>query len=260
MISKFKLKKRQEYLKRQKEQFKDCLENNKKLPHALREDAKDILDDIIYNEDNRKDEYLETKVVVTTSHNPTTKLKQFAKHLSLIFNGEFILRSKMSLEEVNNLDYSHLIVLNENKGNPSSMILSDKTKSYHFTVSQLNFTKRDKPMKEEVHLVLDGFTGEKFGKDFHMFMSLMLPKYIKETKKKNSKFSKNNNSRLLGLVNRDSNLLFRHCMIENRKLIKECSFNMKCYKISNSGVDCDKDILFNLGGFKNVNDKNIFIE
>ncbi len=230
---------RKKYLQK----LEDCLENNKKIPHAIRDDAKTMVDDIIYN---REEEtlYKMTKVCVTTSHSPTTKLREFSKHLSLILNGKFLQRSGYGLnelkKELEQQDYTHVIILNESKGNPSNLILCSLVfhKTYFFTISNLVFNRRKETFSESVHLILDNVEDE-----FKKTLQMMLPK-------KKIKTSKN---RVLGLIGRNGSLLFRHFLVQNRKLVKDCSCNLLLYKITNSTFDDknDKNVIYNLGVFKN---------
>lgn len=68
-------------------------------------------------------------MLITTSRDPSPKLKQFAKELKYIFpTAERINRGSRSIyelvQDVRNAGYTDLILLHETRGNPDGLIIS----------------------------------------------------------------------------------------------------------------------------------------
>ncbi|ORD94549.1 IMP4 [Enterospora canceri] len=250
MISKSReeLSRRKEYLKK-KEELKECLDENRRIPHKLRGEAREILDEIIYN--NEEEEILKyPKTFVTTSHSPSTSLKEFSKHLALIFNGRFVPRSRMNEEELsefcNQNGVTHLIIMNEAKGSPSTICLSKYPygKTHWFTVQNMKFTRRKQALKEKAGLVLDGF-GSSLGENLKKTLRLMVPAY------KNMKKFKDGD-RVIGFVNRGGVIGFRHSTVERRRLVTDLAFDMNLYKVSAGTFEMEGGVEYQMSGFKNI--------
>lgn len=241
------LKEKEEYLKRK--QLEECLDTNTKLPHKLRKDAKTMLDDIIYNDEEER-ELSWPKVFITTSHNPTNTLKQFSKHLSVLLNGKFILRSKMTECELANMcklnSVTHLFIINESKGNPTSICLSKFPygKTYYFNMKNLQYEKRTKSMKMTLQLIIDGLTSD-LGISLKEDIRLMCPKHTKNTK--NGK-----NDRVLAFINRGGIISLKHCIMQNKKLKSNFSCELTLYKVSSGTFEMKGDVEYQFSGFKNI--------
>jgi U3 small nucleolar ribonucleoprotein protein IMP4 len=68
------------------------------------------------------------KICVTTSRDPSSRLKQFAKEIKLIFpNSQTINRGNYRIDELVNscktADFSDLVIVNETRGMPDAMIV-----------------------------------------------------------------------------------------------------------------------------------------
>lgn len=260
MLSK-KLQERREYLRQKdKEQSKEkkqealqnALKNSTKIPHHLRGEAKELLDEIIYGTREEEVVYSPPKIAVTTSHAPSSFLKSFSKHISLIFNGFHLMRGRMSESELSEYcatqKVTHLIVLRETKGNPSSLLLCKYPNgpTYQFSIFNVKYQRRQKPIGEKAYLVLDGMSSE-VGKKLQLDLSLCFPKVSKA-------------SRVVAFINRRGTIAFRHFLVENRKLSKECEFDMKLFRVMNSTFEMNGDVDFALKPFMNSTNDDILTE
>lgn len=260
-----KLKEKQEYLKRKEmnkgtnketskkqEILQDALKNNTKIPFELRGEAKDLLDELIYGTKEEEIVYLPPKIAVTTSHNPSSFLKSFSKHISLIFNGFHLMRGRMSENELSEYcktqEVTHLMMLRETKGNPSSLVLCKYPNgpTYHFSLFNVKYQRRQKSMGEKSYLILDGMSSE-IGKKLKLDLSLCFPKVAEA-------------SRVVSLINRNGTIAFRHYLIENRKLVKECEIDMKLYRVVNSTIEMNGNVEFTLKSFMNSTNDDILSE
>jgi U3 small nucleolar ribonucleoprotein protein IMP4 len=246
-----KLKERKEYLKSKelqeienskRKELEKSLKNNIPIPHHLRSEAKDILNEIIYEVKDNID-FLPPKIAVSTSHHPSSLLKSFSKHISLIFNGFNLMRGKLTNVQLNEYclsqNVTHLIILNENKGNPSSLILCKYPfgPTYKFSLYNLKYQRRQKNFGEKVFLICDGLDSE-IGEKLKLNMSLCFPK-IKE------------GNRVVSFVNRNGTISFKHFLIEDRKLEKECEFDLKLFKVMNSTFEMEGEDDYTLQAFTN---------
>lgn len=125
-----------------KKKVKLSLEENKKIPHDLRKGALSLLRTADVDQDEvdelttsyQDDEYRwagveDPKVVVTTSRDPSSKLKIFAKELKLLFpNSQRINRGgyelKQLVESCKSNDITDLVIAHETRGNPDGLIIS----------------------------------------------------------------------------------------------------------------------------------------
>ncbi|KAM0680878.1 snoRNA-binding rRNA-processing protein imp4 [Glugoides intestinalis] len=253
-----KLKERKEYVKQKeterdtgdkKEELKAILKANTRIPHHLRGDAKQLLDEIIYETVEEEVVHPFPRVAVTTSHMPSSQLKSFAKHISLVFNGIHVMRGKMSESELSEYsrrqEITHLLIFREHKGNPSSMVLCKYPHgpTYHFSIFNVKYQRRQKALGEKAYLVLDGMDSD-IGKKLTESLALCFPKTEEA-------------SRVVSFINRNGTVAFRHFYLENRKLIKECEFDMKLFKVVNSTIDTNGDVDFALKAFMNSTNNDI---
>lgn len=124
-----------------KKQIKLSLDENKDIPKDLREGALSLLKTADVDQEDadelttsyQDDEYRwagveNPKVVITTSREPSSKLKIFAKELKLIFpNSQRINRGshemKQLVESCKANDVSDLIIAHETRGNPDALVI-----------------------------------------------------------------------------------------------------------------------------------------
>lgn len=251
--AKYLKKKREEDLENaKKEELKETLKSNKPIPYHLRNEAKTLLDKMIYNVTEDSVVYSSPKIAVTTSRNPSSMLLGVSKHLSLVFNGQHMMRGRMSNEEITNdcrnNAVTHLIMLTETKGRPSSLTLCKYPNgpTYKFSLFNCKIQRRDKKFGEKTLLIIDGMDSE-IGNKLRLDLSLCFPA-IKD------------GNRVLGIINRNGTIAFRHFLIEKGKLIKECEFDMKLYKIINSTFDVNGDVDYVINAYTNTRKDDILKE
>lgn len=235
-----------------KRRLQESLQTNTRIPHDLREDAKGLLDEMIYGTEIPEAIHPPPKVAVTTSHSPSSSLKSFSKHISLVLNGLHLMRGGLTETELSDYCQSqgvtHLIIFKESKGNPSSMVLCKygHGPTYHFSLFNVKFQRRAKSMGEKAYLVVDGMDSE-VGQRLKSCLSLCFPK-VPEA------------SRLVAFINRNGTVAFRHFLIESRKLVKECEFDMRLFKVVNSTFDTNGDVDFALKAFMNSANNDVLAE
>lgn len=256
-----KLNERKEYLKSRelnetkddkKQRLIESLKTNTKLPHDIRAEARELLDDLIYDTKTEEIIYSYPKIALTTSHSPSSSLKSFTKHMSLIFNGFNLPRGSMTEQQL--YDYcisqevTHLIIFGENKGNPSNFILSKfpNGPTYYFSLFNTKYQRRTHKLGEKAFLVIDNMNSE-LGKNLKLNLSLCFPK-VEEA------------NRVVSFINKNGTIAFRHCLFENRKLVRECEFDMKLYKVVSSTFNMDGDLNYALKSFMNSTKQDVLSE
>lgn len=264
-----KLKERQAYLNNKlndkntdsiskKAQLEESLRENKPIPHNLRAEASQMLNELIYDTKDTEIVHPYPKIAVTTSHDPSSMLKAFSKHISLVFNGLNLMRGRMTNEQL--ADHcirdgiTHLFMLNESKGRPSTLILCKFPygPTYKFSMFNIKYDRRQKTFGEKAYLVIDGFDSE-IGELLKLNLSLCFPAI------KNTSSNKNTvpGNRLVAFINRNGTVAFKHFLIEDKKLINECSFDLKLFKVTNSTFNTDGDVGFILNAFTNTRKDDI---
>ena len=244
-----------------KNELNEHLENNTKIPHHLRKDAKDLLDDMIYNEDE-ENIYKWPNVFVTTSHTPSNFLKSFVKHFSLIFNGKFIPRANMSQDDLADFatknNCTHLFILNEAKGKLRTVILSlfPGGKTYYFTATQ-QFVAEYETMKQNAYLICDGLKSEKIGQQLLLDIRLMFPSIKSESDKKEKMKKINKECRVVSFINKGGILTFKHFIVKKRIFKLDMSVDLNIYKVTNGTFNMDGDVEYQIGGYKNIVEYNV---
>lgn len=129
-------KERDEYDK--KRRIKEALEAGKPIPTELRGEEAGLREQLARDDDHTlqpkshvDDEYAlagvrDPKVCVTTSGNPSSRLKMFAKEVKLMFpNSHRVNRGGHKLSELieacRNNDFSDIVIVHENRGEPDAM-------------------------------------------------------------------------------------------------------------------------------------------
>lgn len=125
-----------------KKKIKLSLDDNKDIPKELRDGALSLLRTADVDQEDadelttsyQDDEYRwagveNPKVVITTSRDPSSKLKVFAKELKLLFpNSQRINRGsyelKQLVESCKANDMTDLVIAHETRGNPDGLIVS----------------------------------------------------------------------------------------------------------------------------------------
>lgn len=123
-----------------KQKLKLALDEGKVIPTELRKDESQLRKLLAYDddknavlEDHMDDEYRwagveDPKLMITTSHNPSSRLKQFAKELKLILpnsqrlnRGNYVLSQLVTACKAN--DVTDLVIAHEHRGNPDGLII-----------------------------------------------------------------------------------------------------------------------------------------
>eukprot|EP01031_Cornospumella_fuschlensis_P036012 gene36012-43673_t len=178
---------RKEYLQSKHEELKEATISSKKqkLAHALENDAPiptEILPTArelahklemdIYAQPSVDDEYsrlgsYDPKVCVTSSRDPSSKLKQFTKEICLIIpNSTHINRGNLRVDELvaacRKGEFTDVIVVNETRGIPDGLIISHLPfgPTAYFTLTS-PILRHDLPEAPHVssappHLIMDG--------------------------------------------------------------------------------------------------------
>lgn len=123
-----------------KERLKQALEENRPIPYELRTEALSLQGALEWDDpggegvvSQEDDEYRwagvrDPKIVVTTSRDPSSKLKQFAKEMRLIFpNAQRMNRGgyemKQLIEACRANEVTDFIVVHETRGNPDGLVV-----------------------------------------------------------------------------------------------------------------------------------------
>lgn len=232
-----------------KRELQEALQNNTPIPYHLRSEAKSILDEIVYDIKDSDPPHPLPRIAVTTSHGPSSMLKAFSKHLSLILNASHLMRGRMSQEDLTGYctaqQITHLFIIHESKGHPSTLILTKYPHgpTYRFSLFNMKYDRRQRTFGEKVHLVVDGMSS-RIGCELRTTLSVCFPA-VKQ------------GSRLVAFVNRLGTVAFRHFLIEDRRLVKECEFDMKLYNATNGTFDMDGDVEYVLNAFTNTRNEDV---
>ncbi|XP_072026379.1 U3 small nucleolar ribonucleoprotein protein IMP4-like [Amphiura filiformis] len=120
-----------------KRKVKEALDENKVIPTALQKEALSIQKSLEFDDEGAQelnhidDEYRwagveDPKIMLTTSRDPSSKLKQFAKELKLIFpNAQRLNRGNYEMNQLVQAcranDVTDLIIVHEHRGNPDAL-------------------------------------------------------------------------------------------------------------------------------------------
>eukprot|EP01041_Mallomonas_annulata_P010722 gene10722-22388_t len=236
-----------------KRKIKDSLETGKSIPTEIRAEARvleremelDLNPDIV--EQSIDDEYAtvglrEPKVCVTTSRDPSSRLKQFAKEVKIcIPNAQAINRGNYRIEELvdacRKADFSDIIVLNETRGQPDAMIVSHLPFGPTAYLSLSNCVLRHdipecKPASQAYpHIIIDNLNS-KIGKRVSRILQALYPTPRPESK------------RVITFANQNDFISFRHHMYTNVKgepQLEEAGprFELQPYEIRLGTLDQD---------------------
>uniref|UniRef100_T1IWK7 Brix domain-containing protein n=1 Tax=Strigamia maritima TaxID=126957 RepID=T1IWK7_STRMM len=250
------LEHRQQAIADKKEKLKNALDQNKPISTELRKEALDLQKALEWDDDggegvvsHEDDEYRwagveDPKIMVTTSRDPSSKLKQFAKEVRLIFpNSQRMNRGNYELNELVQAcranEVTDFIVIHEHRGQPDGLIISHLPfgPTAYFTL--LNTVMRhDIPeigtMSEAYpHLIFHNFKSRLGSR----VMSIL--KYLFPVPKEESK-------RVISFANQDDYISFRHHVYKkvDGKEIELCEvgprFEMKLYQIKLGTIEQGK--------------------
>ena len=174
------IEERQRAIQEKKEKVKKALDNSHILPSTLRTEAISLAEKLDWDDEggqgivnHEDDEYRwagveDPKIMITTSRDPSAKLKQFAKEMKLIFpnaqrlnRGNYEMKQLVAACRANNV--TDFILVHEHRGNPDTLIISHLPYGPTATFSLTNVVMRhDIPnigtMSEQFpHLIFQNF-------------------------------------------------------------------------------------------------------
>jgi U3 small nucleolar ribonucleoprotein protein IMP4 len=241
-----------------KSRLKKSIEENKEIPSDLKKESDILLKEIEYEDINTSlpqnildNEYYDNnfnspKILVTTSRNPSQRLIQFLQEIRIIIpNSVRVNRGNIVLKDIiracKQNDYSDLIILHENRGNPDGMIISHMPSGPTIYFGLFNVVLRhdinvqiDHVSQSFPHLIFNGFNN-KLGERIIEILKNLFP------------VPKSNSNRVLTFHNNDDFISFRHHNFEKKKKINSQyeinleevgpRFEMKPYQILLGTVD-----------------------
>lgn len=259
-----------------KQKLSSLIENNKEIPSDLKKESESLLKEMQYEDTNTKlpntiadDEYYENnlrepKILITTSRSPTQRLTQFLKEMRIIFpncirvnRGNTLIKDLVRACKEN--DYSDLILLHENRGEPDGMIISHMPMGPTIYFGLYNVVLRH-DIKEKInkiseanpHLIFDGFKS-KVGSRIEEIIKNVFPSPKVDSK------------RVITFANNSDYISFRHHTYEkiggkdNNVMLEEIGprFDMRPYQILLGTVDQpDSNKEWSLRAFINTSKKN----
>jgi len=239
-------------LHEKKRKLKAAIEGGKQIPTELQKDAVELQKLINFDDaktekfqDSRDDEYglagvTDPKVVITTAHDPSSRLKAFTKEVKLLFpnsqrlnRGGFVLPELVRICRAN--DITDLVIVHEHRGEPDGLIVCHLPHGPTASFSLSNVVMRhDIPdtgtMSEAYpHLIFDNFStplGDRV---------TSILKYLFPVPKEDSK-------RVITFANNDDHISFRHHVYTSKGKKVDLSeigprFEMKLYSIKLGTVD-----------------------
>jgi len=237
---------REKTIASKKRSLKDAVDENKSIPTNLRKDALTLHKTLDWEDEGGEgvtshidDEYQlagvdDPRILITTSRNPSARLKQFAKEVKLIFpTSQRINRGnykKLSLTEACiDQKITDLIILKEHRGVPDGMIVSHlphgPTAYYtlYNTVMRHDIPNLGTVSEQYPHLIFHNFTTR------HGERAKSILKYLFPVPKEESR-------RVITFANTDDYISFRHHVyksVDGRIQLKEVGprFEMFLYRI-----------------------------
>jgi len=248
---------KQRIIYEKKKKIKEAIEQGKSIPTELREEQEDLREDIQYDDiateepkSHIDDEYVnagiyDPKILITTSHDPSSRLKQFAKEIKLIFpNSQRINRGNRVMKEIvdtcRSSETTDLIILHEHRGEPDGMIVSHLPfgpTAYFGIINCVmrHDVKTNTAVSEAYpHLIFNNFN-TKLGERVMNIMKYLFP------------VPKDDSKRVITFANQNDYISFRH-HIFSRTGAKEIEldevgprFELILYQIKLGTVDMDKE-------------------
>lgn len=236
-----------------KRKLRHAIQNEKSIPTEIVAEARELQHESELDLDQEgkqkiDDEYAnigirDPKICITTSRDPSSRLKQFAKEIKLCFpNSQSVnrgnYRSDELLEACKKADFSDIIVLNETRGMPDAMIISHLPfgPTAYFTLSNC-VLRHDIPdigqaSQAYPHLIIEGMSS-KVGKRIGQILQALYPVPKPDTR------------RIITFANQNDFVSFRHHMYTKelgKIAIKEAGprFEMQPYEIRLGTLEQDE--------------------
>ncbi|XP_046342662.2 U3 small nucleolar ribonucleoprotein protein IMP4-like [Haliotis rufescens] len=240
------IEERERTIHEKKQKIKQSLEENKIVPVDLRKDAVYLEKTLDWDGEGADgltthvdDEYKwagveDPKIMITTARDPSSKLKQFAKEIKLLFpNSQRINRGNYEMKQLIDAcranDVTDLIMVHEHRGVPDALVVCHLPygPTAYFTLSSV-VMRHDIPdvgtMSEAYpHLIFNNFTS-KLGKRVQNILKYLFP------------VPKEDSKRVVTFANEEDYISFRHHVykyVDKELELKEVGprFEMKIYQI-----------------------------
>ncbi|EHY66394.1 U3 small nucleolar ribonucleoprotein IMP4 [Nematocida ausubeli] len=245
--------------KKRKEMLYKSYERDVIVPKEIRNDideskltAEEALQDAIYAfEDGEKEDefsHTEARPIITTSRSPSDSLIRFAKSLKNILpNAEKLNRGKHMIQELVQSaikkNHTDLIMVNENRGVPSSLIISHLPHgpTTYFSIHHPNIDTEEPISTAIPAVIFDNFTTP-LGMRVKRILSSLFPQLPGSEKPK----------RMISFINREDSILFTQFKSTFQKgevTLQKTSpqFTMKLYEIRAGTLDmtyAEKEFVF----------------
>ncbi|XP_076102144.1 U3 small nucleolar ribonucleoprotein IMP4-like [Mytilus galloprovincialis] len=237
-----------------KQKLKNALDDNKQIPTDLQNDAVDLQKTLDWDDKGADgltthidDEYKwagveDPKIMVTTSRDPSSKLKQFAKEMKLIFpNSQRINRGNYEIKQIIEAcranDVTDLVILHEHRGVPDGLVVCHLPygPTAYFTLSNV-IMRHDIPdvgtMSEAYpHLIFNKLT-TRLGRRVMNILKYLFPVPKEESK------------RVMTFANEDDFISYRHHVYKKSEEGKDIElsevgprFEMQLYQIILGTID-----------------------
>mmetsp|Transcript_8649 Transcript_8649/g.19004 ORF Transcript_8649/g.19004 Transcript_8649/m.19004 type:complete len:286 (-) Transcript_8649:208-1065(-) len=233
-----------------KRQLKSALGEGKSIPTEIRPEARKLnnelsldvnpLDSVDIDDEYSNMGAREPKVCITTSRDPSSRLKQFSKEVHLcVPNSQAVNRGGNRTDELveacKKADFTDMVVLSETRGQPDGMIISHLPfgPTAYFTLSSC-VLRHDIPdckpaSQAHPHLILDGMNS-KIGKRLQKILQALYPVPRPESR------------RVITYANNNDFISFRHHTYTKDKGEVQLSeagprFEMQPYEIRLGTVD-----------------------
>ncbi|KAH0577527.1 U3 small nucleolar ribonucleoprotein IMP4 [Spironucleus salmonicida] len=198
------------------------------------------------------------KILLTTSREPSPRLKLFSKELKIVFaNTQRVNRGQTTINQLVNsaraADFSDIIILHETRGRPDGMVVSHLPHgpTVYFNLNQIQLRSEvggDNQPEKAPQLVFEGMES-KIGKRITQVMKHLFDQ------------AKPESERAVSFVNRSDCVVFRQHVFERvgkEVLLKEIGprFNMNPYRIQVDAIDAKApDVEWQLNTFSSASFK-----
>jgi len=247
------IEERDRSIQEKKEKIKRALDENRSIPTDLQKDALDLQKAAEWIDEGGEgvvshvdDEYKwagvqDPKLVITTSRDPSSKLKQFAKEMKLLFpNSQRINRGHYEMKQLIDAcranEVTDVIILHEHRGTPDGLIICHLPfgPTAYFTL--LNVVMRHDipdvgPMAQQYpHLIMHNFKS-RLGSRISNILKYLFP------------VPKDDSRRVITFSNNDDFVSFRHHTYKKEKgtdvTLNEMGprFDMKLYCLKLGTLD-----------------------
>lgn len=229
-----------------KQKLKSALDDNKQIPTSLRKEAVSLEKTLAWEDEGADgitssvdDEYRwagveDPKIMITTSRDPSSRLKMFAKEMRLIFpNSQRINRGNYEIKQLvqacRSNEVTDLLIVSEHRGNPDGLIVCHLPygPTAYFTLAN-TVMRHDIPdvgkMSEAYpHLIFNNLSS-KLGQRVTNILKYLFP------------VPKDDTRRVITFANEEDYISFRHHIYKKVEKTVELTevgprFEMKLYQI-----------------------------